>query len=36
LLIDLEEEGRIVELLPRQGFAIPKGVVHRTGRRSGP
>lgn len=28
LLIDLEE--RTVELLPKQGFTIPKGVVHRT------
>jgi len=28
LLIDLE--GRTVELLPRQGFVVPKGVVHRT------
>jgi mannose-6-phosphate isomerase-like protein (cupin superfamily) len=28
LLIDLEE--RAVELGPRQGFVIPKGVVHRT------
>jgi mannose-6-phosphate isomerase-like protein (cupin superfamily) len=28
LLIDLEE--RTVELGPRQGFVIPKGVVHRT------
>jgi len=27
-LIDLE--GRSVELLPRQGFVVPKGVVHRT------
>src|SRR5437667_11945630 len=27
-LIDLEE--RIVELGPRQGFVVPKGVVHRT------
>jgi mannose-6-phosphate isomerase-like protein (cupin superfamily) len=27
-MIDLE--GRTVELLPRQGFTIPKGVVHRT------
>jgi mannose-6-phosphate isomerase-like protein (cupin superfamily) len=27
-LIDLE--GRTVELLPRQGFTVPKGVVHRT------
>lgn len=28
LLIDLEE--RIIELNPRQGFVVPKGVVHRT------
>ena len=28
LLIDLE--GRIVELEPRQGFVVPKGVLHRT------
>lgn len=28
LLIDLE--GREVELLPRQGFTVPKGVPHRT------
>jgi mannose-6-phosphate isomerase-like protein (cupin superfamily) len=28
LLIDLE--GRTVELLPKQGFLVPKGVVHRT------
>ena len=27
-LIDLED--RSVELLPRQGFVVPKGVVHRT------
>ena len=27
-LIDLE--GRTVELLPRQGFVVPRGVVHRT------
>ena len=27
-LIDLE--GRTVELAPRQGFTIPRGVVHRT------
>ena len=27
-LVDLE--GRTVELLPRQGFTVPKGVVHRT------
>ena len=26
-LIDLE--GRTVELLPRQGFSVPKGVLHR-------
>jgi mannose-6-phosphate isomerase-like protein (cupin superfamily) len=28
LLIDLE--GRTVELAPRQGFVVPKGVMHRT------
>ncbi|MFL5575498.1 MAG: cupin domain-containing protein [Gemmatimonadaceae bacterium] len=28
LLIDLE--GRTVELAPRQGFVVPRGVVHRT------
>jgi mannose-6-phosphate isomerase-like protein (cupin superfamily) len=28
LCIDLED--RIVELLPQQGFVVPKGVVHRT------
>jgi mannose-6-phosphate isomerase-like protein (cupin superfamily) len=28
LLIDLER--RIVELTPRQGFVVPKGVLHRT------
>jgi mannose-6-phosphate isomerase-like protein (cupin superfamily) len=28
LLIDLD--GRTVELEPRQGFVVPKGVVHRT------
>lgn len=28
LLIDLE--GRTIELLPKQGFVVPKGVVHRT------
>jgi mannose-6-phosphate isomerase-like protein (cupin superfamily) len=28
LLIDLE--GRTVELSPKQGFLVPKGVVHRT------
>jgi mannose-6-phosphate isomerase-like protein (cupin superfamily) len=27
-LIDLE--GRSIELLPRQGFTVPRGVVHRT------
>jgi mannose-6-phosphate isomerase-like protein (cupin superfamily) len=31
LLIDLEHEnGRTVELQARQGFVVPKGVVHRT------
>ena len=34
-LIDLEpsgegEPGRVVELRPREGFVVPKGVVHRT------
>jgi len=28
LLIDVED--RIVELAPRQGFVVPKGVLHRT------
>ncbi|HEX4005670.1 MAG TPA: cupin domain-containing protein [Acidobacteriaceae bacterium] len=28
LLIDLE--GRTVELAPRQGFVVPRGVLHRT------
>jgi mannose-6-phosphate isomerase-like protein (cupin superfamily) len=28
LLIDLED--RLVELQPRQGFVVPKGVMHRT------
>jgi mannose-6-phosphate isomerase-like protein (cupin superfamily) len=28
LLIDLE--GRTVELLPNQGFVVPRGVLHRT------
>ena len=28
LLLDLE--GRTVELLPQQGFVVPKGIVHRT------
>jgi len=28
LLIDLE--GRTVDLAPRQGFVVPKGVMHRT------
>ena len=28
LLIDLEE--RTIELLPRQGFVVPKGTIHRT------
>ena len=28
LSVDLE--GRVVELAPRQGFVIPKGVMHRT------
>ncbi len=29
-LIDLQEEGRTVELALRQGFSVPRGVVHRT------
>ncbi|MFL5606368.1 MAG: cupin domain-containing protein [Gemmatimonadaceae bacterium] len=34
-LIDLEPArddtpGRVIELTPRQGFVVPKGVVHRT------
>jgi mannose-6-phosphate isomerase-like protein (cupin superfamily) len=35
-LIDLEPAedgvtpGRVIELTPRQGFTVPKGVVHRT------
>ena len=29
-LIDLEEGRRTVTLGPRQGFVVPKGVVHRT------
>src|SRR5689334_15969186 len=28
LMIDLEE--RTIELAPRQGFVVPKGIVHRT------
>src|SRR5262249_31766688 len=28
-MIDLE--GRTIELLPNQGFTVPRGVVHRTG-----
>jgi mannose-6-phosphate isomerase-like protein (cupin superfamily) len=28
LLIDLED--RVVELAPRQGFVVPKGILHRT------
>jgi mannose-6-phosphate isomerase-like protein (cupin superfamily) len=28
LLLDLED--RVVELAPREGFVVPKGVVHRT------
>ena len=31
LIIDLDgEEGRSLELEPKQGFVVPKGVVHRT------
>lgn len=29
-LIDLEDENRTVELLPKQGFMVPRGVIHRT------
>jgi mannose-6-phosphate isomerase-like protein (cupin superfamily) len=29
-LIDLEAEDRTVELAPKQGFMVPRGVVHRT------
>jgi mannose-6-phosphate isomerase-like protein (cupin superfamily) len=29
-LIDLQEEDRTVELSPKQGFTVPRGVVHRT------
>ena len=29
-LIDLEEEDQTVELGPKQGFVVPRGVVHRT------
>lgn len=29
-LIDLQDEDRTVELTPKQGFTVPKGVVHRT------
>jgi len=29
-LIDLEEDARTIELRPKQGFAVPRGVVHRT------
>ena len=35
-LIDLEPEedgvtpGKVIELLPREGYVVPKGVVHRT------
>ncbi len=31
LLIDLEgPDGRVVEVAPRRGFVVPKGIVHRT------
>jgi mannose-6-phosphate isomerase-like protein (cupin superfamily) len=31
LIIDLDGEGgRSIELAPKQGFVVPKGVVHRT------
>lgn len=29
-LIDLEAEDRTVDLAPKQGFTVPRGVVHRT------
>ncbi len=29
-LIDLKETDRTVELLPKQGFVVPRGVLHRT------
>jgi mannose-6-phosphate isomerase-like protein (cupin superfamily) len=29
-LIDLEAEDRTVDLGPKQGFTVPRGVVHRT------
>lgn len=29
-LIDLQEENYTVELTPKQGFTVPRGVVHRT------
>ena len=29
-LIDLEAEDRTIELLPKRGFMVPRGVVHRT------
>ena len=29
-LAAIDLEGRTVELLPNQGFTVPKGVVHRT------
>lgn len=29
-LIDLQEQDRTVELKPKQGFMVPRGVVHRT------
>jgi mannose-6-phosphate isomerase-like protein (cupin superfamily) len=28
--LEIDLEGKTVELLPRQGFTIPRGVVHRT------
>ncbi|MQC26133.1 MAG: cupin domain-containing protein [Chloroflexi bacterium] len=30
LLIDLEADDNTIELGPHQGYAVPKGVVHRT------
>lgn len=29
-MIDLEEEDRMIELAPKQGFTVPRGVVHWT------
>lgn len=30
VFIDLEEEDRTVDLAPKQGFTVPRGVIHRT------